>query len=96
LLGNWNISLNPYFILTDMQGPFVRTLFRIEALLRYRSNYETWDPKTPLAWELLRAAMREHFATPNEDRRRQVEWANLRQQTAFEYVNVDGSGNANP
>jgi hypothetical protein len=33
--------------------------------------------------------MREHFAPPNEDRRLQDEWANLKQQgTVFEYVSV--------
>ena len=58
-------------------------------MLWYCSNYESWDPKTPLTWEILRAAMREHFAPPNEDRRLQDEWANLRQQgTVFEYVSV--------
>lgn len=93
LLGNWIFSVDQYFILTDMpvqkQGPFVSTLLRDEALLWYRSNYETWDPKTPLTWEMLRAAMRDHFAPPNEDRRLQDEWANLRQQgSVFEYVSV--------
>ena len=48
LLGNWIFSVDQYFILTDMpvqkQGPFVSTLLRDEALLWYRSNYETWDP----------------------------------------------------
>jgi hypothetical protein len=58
-------------------------------LLWYRSSYESWDPETPLTWQILRAAMREHFAPPNEDRRLQDEWANLRQQgSVFEYVSV--------
>ena len=71
------------------QGPFVSTLLRDEALLWYRSTYEKWDPKTPLTWEIFRTAMHEHFAPPNEDRRLQDEWANLRQQgTVFEYVSV--------
>ena len=93
LLGNWIFSVDQYFILTDMpapkQGPFVSTLLRDEALLWFRSSYESWDPATPLTWEILRAAMREYFAPPNEDRRLQDEWANLRQHgTVFEYVSV--------
>jgi len=93
LLGNWIFSVDQYFILTDMpahkQGPFVSMLLRDEALLWYRSSYEKWDPKTPLTWEIISKAMREHFAPPNEDRRLQDEWANLRQYgTVFEYVSV--------
>ena len=93
LLGNWIFSVDQYFILTDMpahkQGPFVSTLLRDEALLWYRSSYENWDPATPLTWQILRAAMRQYFAPPNEDRRLQDEWANLRQYgTVFEYVSV--------
>src|SRR5438552_7142973 len=93
LLGNWIFSVDQYFILTDMpiykQGPFVSTLLRDEALLWYRANYENWDPSTPLTWQILRAVMRQYFAPPNEDRRLQDEWANLRQyRTVFEYVSV--------
>jgi hypothetical protein len=93
LLDNWIFSVDQYFILTDMsvkkQGPFVSTLLRDEALLWYRSSYEKWDPKTPLTWEIIRTAMRDYFAPPNEDRRLQDEWANLRQQgSVFEYVSV--------
>ena len=93
LLGNWIFSVDQYFILTDMpiykQGPFVSTLLRDEALLWYRANYENWDPSTPLTWQILRTAMREYFAPPNEDRRLQDEWANLKQYgTVFEYVSV--------
>ena len=52
-------------------------------------SLQTWDAKTPLTWGILRASMSEHFAPPNEDRRFQDEWANLRQQrTVFEYVSV--------
>src|SRR5438046_3734091 len=85
--------MDQYFILTDMpahkQGPFVSTLLRDEALLWYRSSYETWDPNTPLTWVILCATMREYFAPPNEDRRLQDEWANLKQYgTVFEYVSV--------
>ena len=82
LLDNWMFSGDQYFMLTDMsvkkQGPFVSTLLRDEALLWYHPSYESWDPKTPLTWEILHAAMREHLATPNEDRRFRDEWANLR------------------
>jgi hypothetical protein len=93
LLDNWIFSVDQYFLLTDMsmtkQGPFVSTLLRDEALLWYRSSYEKWDPKTPLTWEIIRTAMRDYFAPPNEDRRLQDEWANLRQQgSVFEYVSV--------
>jgi Retrotransposon gag protein/Zinc knuckle len=93
LLDNWMFSVDQYFILTDMavhkQGPFVSTLLRDEALLWYRSSYEKWDPKTPLTWEIIRTAVRKYFAPPNEDRRLQDEWANLRQHgTVFEYVSV--------
>ena len=93
LLGNWIFSVDQYFILTDMpahkQGPFVSTLLRDEALLWYRSSYEQWNPATPLTWEILRTAMREYFAPPNEDRRLQDEWANLKQHgSVFEYVSV--------
>ena len=93
LLGNWMFSIDQYFMLTDMpihkQGPFVSTLLRDEALLWYRANYEHWDPSTPLTWQILRIAMREYFAPPNEDRRLQDEWANLKQYgTVFEYVSV--------
>jgi Ty3 transposon capsid-like protein/Zinc knuckle len=93
LLGNWIFSVDQYFILTEMpvykQGPFVSTLLRDEALLWYRANYENWDPATPLTWQILRTAMREYFAPPNEDRRLQDEWANLKQYgTVFEYVSV--------
>src|SRR5438046_298385 len=85
--------MDQYFILTDMpankQGPFVSTLLRDEALLWYRSSYENWDPATPLTWDILHAAMRQYFAPPNEDRRLQDEWANLKQYgTVFEYVSV--------
>jgi Retrotransposon gag protein len=86
LLGNWIFSVDQYFILTDMpaykQGPFVSTLLRDEALLWYRSSYDRWDPATPLTWEILRTAMREYFAPPNEDRCLQDEWANLRQHVS--------------
>jgi Ty3 transposon capsid-like protein/Zinc knuckle len=93
LLGNWIFSVDQYFVLTDMpthkQGPFVSTLLRDEALLWYRSSYESWDPTTPLTWDILRTAMRQYFAPPNEDRRLQDEWANLKQYgTVFEYVSV--------
>jgi Retrotransposon gag protein len=93
LLGNWIFSVDQYFLLTDMpvhkQGPFVSTLLRDEALLWYRTNYERWNPATPLTWEILRTAMREHFAPPSEDQRLQDEWANLKQHgTVFEYVSV--------
>jgi hypothetical protein len=93
LLGNWIFSVDQYFILTDMpvqkQGPFVSTLLRDEDLLWYRSSYESWDHKTPLTWEILRARMGEHFASPIEDCRLQDEWANLIQQgTVLEYVSV--------
>ena len=71
------------------QGPFVSTLLWDEALLWFRSNYETWDPATALTWSILRASMREYFAPPNEDHRLQDEWANLKQYgTVFEYVSV--------
>ena len=93
LLGNWIFSVDQFFILTDMpvhkQGPFVSTLLRDEALLWFRSSYENWDPATPLSWEVLRTAMRQHFVPPNEDRRLQDEWASLRQHgSVFEYVSV--------
>jgi len=93
LLGNWIFSVDQYFILTDMsvskQAPFVSTLLRDEALLWYRSSYETWDPATPLTRGILRTSMREYFAPPNEDRRLQDEWANLKQyETIFEYMSV--------
>jgi Retrotransposon gag protein/Zinc knuckle len=93
LLGNWIFSVDQYFILTDMpvhkQGPFVSTLLRDEALLWYRANYENWDSTVPLTWSTLRSAMREYFAPPNEDRRLQDEWANLKQfGTVFQYVSV--------
>ena len=93
LLGNWIFSMDQYFILTGMpvakQGPFVSMLLRDEALLWYHSSYEQWDPATPLTWEIIRASMREYFAPPNEDRRLQDEWANLKQYgTVFEYVSV--------
>jgi hypothetical protein len=92
LLGNWIFSVDQYFILTDMpankQGPFVSTLLRDEVLWCL-SSYESWNPATPLTWEILRTAMREYFAPPNEDRRLQDEWANLKQYgTVFEYVSV--------
>ena len=74
--------MDQYFILTDMpkhkQGPFVITLLRDGALLWFRSNYENWDPATPLTWDILRSAMRQYFVPPNEDRRLQGEWANLK------------------
>ena len=93
LLDNWIFAVDQYFILTDMsvqkQGPFVSTLLRDEALLWYRSSYEKWDPTTPLTWEIIRTALRKYFVPPNEDRRLQDEWANLRQNgTVFEYVSV--------
>jgi Retrotransposon gag protein/Zinc knuckle len=93
LLGNWIFTVDQYFILTDMsvpkQAPFVSTLLRDEALLWYRSSYENWDPATPLTWDIIRAAMRQYFSPPNEDRRLQDEWANLRQHgTVCEYVSV--------
>jgi Ty3 transposon capsid-like protein/Zinc knuckle len=93
LLGNWIFSVDQFFTLTDMpvlkQAAFVSTLLRDEALLWFRSYYANQDPKTPLTWNTLRAAMQEYFAPPNEDRRLQDEWANLRQHgTVFEYVSV--------
>jgi Retrotransposon gag protein/Zinc knuckle len=93
LLDNWIFSVEQYFLLTDMpvnkQGPFVSTLLRDEALLWYRSSYEKWDPKTPLTWKIICTAMRKYFAPPNEDRRLQDEWANLRQHgSVSEYVSV--------
>jgi hypothetical protein len=60
-----------------------------EVLLWFRSNYEIWDPATALTWDILRAFMREYFASSNEDRRLQDEWANLKQYgIVFEYVSV--------
>ena len=93
LLGNWIFSVDQYFLLTDMpvpkQAPFVSTLLRDEALLWYRSSYETWDPATPLTWSILRASMREYFAFPNENHRLQDEWTNLKQYgIIFEYMSV--------
>jgi hypothetical protein len=93
LLGNWLFSVDQYFVLTDMpahkQASYVSTLLRAEALLWYRSTYENWDPTTPLTWPMLRASMRQYFAPPNEDRRLQDEWANLRQHgSVFEYVSI--------
>src|SRR5437667_9982321 len=93
LLGNWIFSVDQYFILTDMpihkQGPFISTLLRDEALLWYRANYENWDPAVQLTWPTLRHAMHEYFAPPNEDRRLQDEWANLKQfGTVFEYISI--------
>ena len=62
LLGNWLFSVDQYFALTDItvhkQAPFVSTPLRDEALLWFRSNYENWDPATPLTWDILSAAMR--------------------------------------
>jgi hypothetical protein len=93
LLGDWIFSADQYFLLTDMpvpkQAPFVSTLLRDEALLWYRSSYETWDPATPLTWSILRSSMREYFAPPTEDCCLQDEWANLKQYgTVFEYASV--------
>src|SRR5881394_1937177 len=93
LLGNWIFSVDQYFILTDMpiykQGPFISTLLRDEALLWYRANYENWHPAVPLTWPTIRRPMHEYFAPPNEDRRLQDEWVNLKQfGTVFEYVSV--------
>ena len=93
LLGNWIFSVDQYFILTDMpapkQAPYVSMLLRDEALLWYRSSYETWDPATPLIWSILRASMREYFAPPNEDHHLQDEWANLKQyETVFKYISI--------
>jgi len=93
ILGNWLFSVDQYFILTDMpahkQVPFVSTLLRDEALLWYRSYYESSDPSTPLTWEIVRDTMRQRFAPPNEDRRLQDEWANLKQHgTVSEYTTV--------
>jgi hypothetical protein len=91
LLGNWLFSVDQYFVLTDMperkQASYVSTLLRAEALLWFRSTYENFNG--PLSWQTLRANMKEYFAPPNEDRRLQDEWANLRQfGTVFEYVSV--------
>jgi len=95
LLGNWIFSVDQYILLTEMpehrQGPFVSTLLRNEALLWYRVSYEQWDSTTsgPVTWKVLREAMKKHFAPPNEDRRLQDEWANLKQHgSVFEYVSV--------
>jgi hypothetical protein len=93
LLGNWLFSADQYFILTNMpahkQASYVSTLLRAEALLWFRSTYETWDPAIPLTWPMLRASMKQYFGPPNEDRRLQDEWANLRQQgSVFEYVSI--------
>src|SRR4030095_16451361 len=93
LLGNWIFSVDQYFVLTDTpehkQAPFVSTLLRDEALLWYRSNYENRNQTAPLTWDALRSVMRQYFAPPNEDRRLQDEWANLKQYgTVFEYVSV--------
>jgi hypothetical protein len=71
------------------QASYVSTLLRAEALLWFRSTYETWDTSTTLTWPMLRASMKQYFAPPNEDRRLQDEWANLRQQgSVFEYVSI--------
>ena len=71
------------------QSPFVSTLLRDEVLLWYRSCYEKWVLKTPLTWEILHDALRDHFAPPSEDRGLQDAWAHLRQQgTAFAYESV--------
>ena len=85
--------MDQYFLLTDMpvpkQASFVSTLLWDEALLWFRSNYETWDPAMALTWSIRRASMCEYFAPPNEDHRLQDKWANLKQyRTIFEYVSV--------
>ena len=93
LFGNWIFSMDQYFLLTNTSVPkqalFVSTLLRDEVLLWYRFSYETWDPAISFIWSILRASMREYFALPNEDRRLQNEWANLKQyEIVFEYVSV--------
>lgn len=71
------------------QAPFVSKLLRDEALLWCRSSYENWDPAAPLTWEILRAATRDYFVPPNEDRCLQDKWANLKQHgMVFEYVSI--------
>jgi hypothetical protein len=92
---SWQLAflVDQYFIRTDMpahkQAPYVSTLLRAEALLWFRSNYESGDTSTPLTWSTLRAAMKQYFAPPNEDRHLQDKWANLRQyDSIFEYVSI--------
>jgi hypothetical protein len=76
--------MDQYSILTDI--PFVRTQLRDEALLWYRSSYETWDPTTPplgKSFALLCATIL------HDDLRLQDQWANRKQPgMVFEYVTV--------
>jgi Ty3 transposon capsid-like protein/Zinc knuckle len=89
-LGNWLFTIDRYMTLTGMppykQVMYASTLLRGEAMLWYRSKYETTDPAS-LAWADVRRELREYFAPPNQDRRLNDEWAQLRQEgTVYNYV----------
>jgi Ty3 transposon capsid-like protein/Zinc knuckle len=89
-LGNWLFTMDCYMTLTGMppykQVMYASTLLCGEAMLWYRSNYESTDPAS-LAWADVRRELREYFAPPNQDQRLNNEWAQLRQEsTVYNYL----------
>jgi Ty3 transposon capsid-like protein/Zinc knuckle len=89
-LGNWLFTMDRYMTLTGMppykQVMYASTLLHGEAMLWYRSNYKSTDP-TSLAWADVRRELHAYFAPPNQDRRLNDEWAQLRQEgTVYNYV----------
>jgi hypothetical protein len=82
VLSNWLFSVDIFLSATaipeQMYSTFIATLLKGEALLWFRATYGSSDLAT-VSWDMLKAAIRQYFAPPNENRRLQDEWANLRQ-----------------
>lgn len=89
-LGNWIFSVERYLHLTKILDEekvlYVSTLLDGEALLWFRSHYETLDYSS-LSWVTIKNELKAYFAPPNLNRRLQDAWASLRQTgSVFEYV----------
>lgn len=83
ILSNWLFSIDIFLaasanIPTTLQVTYVANFLKGEALLWFRATFGNTN-LTLIEWRDLRTAIQEYFAPPNQDRRLQDEWANLRQ-----------------
>jgi hypothetical protein len=83
ILSNWLFSIDIFLaastnIPENLWVTYIANFLKGEALLWFRATYGNTD-LTTVTWRHLRVAIEEYFAPPNQDRRLQDEWANLRQ-----------------
>src|ERR1700694_2758362 len=83
ILSNWLFSIDIFLaastnIPENLWVTYIANFLKGEALLWFRATYGNTD-FTTVTWRHLRVAIEEYFAPPNQDRRLQDEWANIRQ-----------------